>query len=155
MRRNPTELSYRRAAVQNASHIGLVIILYDMLIEDLHFAIAAIQQGDIEKRASELKHGFMVLQQLEGSLDMENGGDAARNLSRFYSVIRANLLEAHFKSSAPMLQRQIELLQDVRQAWEQANASDTAANSTRQAAESQEAQASSMCAESAGAGWSA
>jgi flagellar protein FliS len=151
MRRNQTELSYRRAAVQNASAVGLVIIMYDMLIEDVREVIEALKQGDIEKRATALKHGFLVLGQMEGTLDMEKGGTAAVNLAQFYSVLRANLLDAHIKSSAEKFQRQIELMLEVRQAWEQVNKPDAAAATAVEAAENPEPRAASA---SAG-GWSA
>jgi flagellar secretion chaperone FliS len=151
MRRNQTELSYRRAAVQNASAVGLVIIMYDMLIEDVREVIEALKQGDIEKRATALKHGFLVLGQMEGSLDMEKGGTAAVNLAQFYSVLRANLLDAHIKSSAEKFQRQIELMLEVRQAWEQVNKPDAAATTAVEAAENPDSRAASA---SAG-GWSA
>jgi flagellar protein FliS len=119
MKKNQTELTYLRAAVQNASAAGLVIILFDMLIGDLECAISAIDERNIEKRSTELKHAFLVLQQLEGSLDMENGGQAATTFSRFYSAIRTKLLEAHIKVNPDIMRRQIELLLDVRQAWQQ------------------------------------
>jgi flagellar protein FliS len=105
--------------VQNASAAGLVIILFDLLVGDLERVIAAINQHDIERRSAELKHAFLVLQQLEGSLDMEGGGQAANNFSRFYSAVRSKLLEAHLKASADIVRRQIDLLLEVRQAWQQ------------------------------------
>jgi flagellar protein FliS len=152
MKYNPTELSYRKAAVQNASTVGLVVILYDMLIDDLRAVIEAIEQQDVEKRAAELKHGFLVLQQLEGVLDMEKGGEAARNLSRFYSVMRSRLLEAHFKGSTEIFRSQIELLLEVRGAWQQV---DVPAATPPSASEVQEADGRPSHRESAGAGWSA
>lgn len=107
------------AAVENASAAGLVMILFDLLINDLKNAIAAMQSGDIEKRSAELKHGFLVLQQLQESLDMENGGDAATHFARFYSAVRCQMLEAHLKINPEILQHQIALLLDVRQAWQE------------------------------------
>lgn len=119
MMKTSTERAYQIAAVQNASAVGVVIILFDLLIADLACAINSMASGEIEKRCAELNHAFLVLQQLEGSLDMENGGEAARSFSRFYSTIRAKLLEAHIKISPAIVQRQIELLLDVRVAWQQ------------------------------------
>jgi flagellar protein FliS len=114
-----TELSYRRAAVQNASSVGLIIILYDLLIQDLRQAMDAIDRRDIEGRATAIKHAFLVLQQLEGSLDHENGREAAENLSKFYAVMRARILQAHIKISSEILSEQVRLLLDVRHAWQQ------------------------------------
>ena len=107
------------AAVENASAAGLVIILFDLLVNDMKNAIAAMAAEDIEKRTAELKHGFLVLQQLQESVDMDNGGDAAKHFSDFYSAIRCKMLEAQLKKSPEILERQIELLLDVRQAWQQ------------------------------------
>jgi flagellar protein FliS len=109
------------AAVENASAAGLVMILMDLLVSDLKNAIAAMEAEDIEKRTTELKHGFLVLQQLHGSVDMENGGDAAKHFCAFYSAIRCKMLEAQIKKSPEILKHQIELLMDVRQAWQQAS----------------------------------
>ncbi len=119
MTRNQTELTYLRSAVESASAAGLVIVLYDMLIGDLRVAIAAIANRNVEERSRQLKHAFLVLERLEQGLDMENGGEAAVNLSRFYSTLRAAIMRAHAEASADILTRQIELLFQVRGAWAQ------------------------------------
>jgi flagellar secretion chaperone FliS len=119
MKKSQTELTYLRSAAQNATAAGLVIILYDLLVNDLEQAIAALAERDVERRTAEINHAFLVLQQLEGSLDMENGGDAAQVFSRFYSTLRSKIFEAHLKASPELLKRQIALVFDVRQAWQQ------------------------------------
>jgi flagellar secretion chaperone FliS len=119
MKRTPTELAYLRATAQNASPVGLVIILLDQLILDLKRAIAAMERRDVETRCAELKHGYLVLAQLQGSLDKEKGGQAAENFSRFYSSVRASMMQAHIKARPDILVKQIGLLLDVRQAWQQ------------------------------------
>ncbi len=119
MKKSQTELTYLRAAAQNATPAGLVIILYDLLVHDLEQAIAAFAERDIERRSAEIKHSFLVLQQLEGSLDMENGGEAAKHFSAFYSALRSKIFEAQLKSSPEILKKQIEHVLDVRQAWQQ------------------------------------
>jgi flagellar protein FliS len=119
MKKSQTELTYLRAATQNATSVGLVIILYDLLLHDLELAIAAFNDRDIERRTREIKHSFLVLQQLEGSLDKENGGESARDLTRFYAYLRSKILEAHIKVSPEILRQQIEHVLDVRKAWQQ------------------------------------
>jgi flagellar secretion chaperone FliS len=119
MKRSQTQLAYLRAAVQDASSVKLVMILFDQLINNLKGAMAAMETCDVEMRSAELKHGLLVLSQLQGSLNMENGGQAAINFSRFYSAIRAAMMEAHLKVSHEILLRQVGLLLEVRQAWQQ------------------------------------
>ena len=119
MRQPSATFAYREAATQQASGAGLVIMLYDALIGDLRRAVAALEAGDIESRCRHLKHGFLVLQQLDGLLDMERGGVAAKNLRRFYGHLRSQMLLAQFDRSAAIFERQITLILEVRSAWQQ------------------------------------
>jgi flagellar secretion chaperone FliS len=109
--------SYREAAVRGASPVRLVICLYEQAIEDLRRAVIALEKGDIEARTRGINHALMVIAQLQGSLDMERGGEVARNLARFYSVVRAGLSEAQMKQSARILEEQISQLVVVYEAW--------------------------------------
>lgn len=133
MTANQTQLSYRRAAVENASSVGLVIILYDLLIDDLRQAMNSIEKRDIEERSKAIKHAFLVLQQLEGSLDWENGGESAKRLSKLYTSMRGRIFEAQMKVSSQILSEQVALLLNVRKLWEQVDAANSvpaAASST-------------------------
>ena len=80
---NRNQLAYQEVAVGNANAIELVVMLYDILAQDLHRAIEAMEAGDIELRSAKLKHGFLALQQLEGSLNMDEGGEMATSMSRY------------------------------------------------------------------------
>jgi flagellar protein FliS len=119
MKKSQTELTYMRAAAQNATSAGLVVILYDLLVHDLEQAMAAFAAGDVEGRTAEIKHAFVVLQQLEGSLDKKDAPEAASRLSQFYSTLRRNILAAQVKANPEILRRQINLVLDVRRAWQQ------------------------------------
>jgi len=124
MTKNHTELTYLRAEVRNASPARLVIVLYDLLIGALTDAIDAIGRNDVEGRSRGLKRAFLVLEQMEASLDMESGSEAARNLARFYAVLRSNIIAAHAQASRTMLEQQIKLVFDVRSAWAQVDTPD-------------------------------
>ena len=117
-----TQSEYRNSAVQSATPVQLVCMLYDTLVRDMNRAILAIEAGNIEERAAEVKHALLVLQQLEAFLDMENGGEPAANLSRFYAVVRNNIMKAHAKVDAERFRNQIALILWVRSGWEEAEA---------------------------------
>jgi flagellar protein FliS len=97
--------------------VQLVIFLYEQTIEDLRRAVLALEKRDIETRTRSINHALSVIAQLQGSLDMERGGEVARNLQRFYNGMRASLSEAQLKQSARILEQQIEQLVLVREAW--------------------------------------
>ena len=95
----------------------LVICLYEQAIEDLRCAVIALERGDIEARTRGINHALTVIAQLQGSLDMERAGEVARNLERFYSLVRVGLIEAQTKQSARILEQQISQLATVHEAW--------------------------------------
>lgn len=108
---------YRDAAVRGATPIELVIVLYDSAIEDMRRALNAMQSNDIEARSSKVSHALMVLQQLQGTLDFDRGGGAARQFEQFYNVVRAKLLEAQMRGSHELMQQQIRYMSEVRDCW--------------------------------------
>ena len=109
--------SYRESSVRGASPVRLVISLYEQAIDDLRRAVISLEKGDIENRTREINHALLVIAQLQGSLDMERGGDVAKNLARFYNLVRSGLTEAQFKQSSTLLQQQISQLVEVHEAW--------------------------------------
>jgi flagellar secretion chaperone FliS len=113
---NP-RFSYREAAVQGASPVRLVILLYEQAIQDTRRAVAALDKGDVEERTRQINHAILVLGHLQGSLDKQRGGQVAVNLERFYTLVRAGLLAAQCKQSVAALEQQIALLMQVREAW--------------------------------------
>lgn len=114
---NPSRRSYLRAAVQEASPAGLVVILYDLLVDDLQGAIGAIRSGAIEERSRHLKHALLVLQFLEGGLNLQEGAAAGRSLSAFYAHLRRQMVAAQIANDDSILARQIALVLEVREAW--------------------------------------
>lgn len=110
------DVSYRTSSGA-ASGVGLVILLYEQLVRDLRRATTAMDAGDIQTRTSELDHALQVVCQLQGRLDMETGGEVARNLDRFYANIQATILQAQCKASKPGLLRLIDDVLSVREAW--------------------------------------
>ena len=118
-----TELSYRKSSIEGASTIGLMIVLFDTLAGDLRRAAASLRKNDIESRTRELNHAALVISQLESWLDLENGGESALTLSRFYAYLRAKMMEAAGTKSATLLETQIEMILHVRSAWQQLDTS--------------------------------
>jgi flagellar protein FliS len=101
-------------------------------VVDLNRAIAAMRSNNVELRCKELKHALLILQQLEGSLDHERGGDAARNLEALYSYARAQVMEAQLKMEPALLEKLAMLFLDVKTAWQQVDPARAKAASANQ-----------------------
>jgi flagellar protein FliS len=148
-------LSYREAAVEGASPVRLVALLYEQAIEDLKRARAAIDRGDIEGRTHAINHAVVVIGYLQSSLDKQRGGRVAANLENFYNQLRARLVEAQFTQSGATLELQISHLVEVHSAWceverdvERAHAVPANANNVTQSALARSARAQSDLAQS-------
>jgi flagellar secretion chaperone FliS len=117
---NRNQIAYQETAVGNANAIELVVMLYDILARDLHAAIEAMEDGNIELRSAKLKHGFLALQQLEGSLNMDES-EMATTMSRYYSMLRAQMIKAQIEQEPGVLRELVQLLFSVREAWVELN----------------------------------
>ena len=111
---------YQDSAIQGASPIELVVLLFDSAIDDMRRALTAMHGGDVEARSAQIGHAMMVLQQLQGTLDFERGGEAARQFEQFYNLVRAKLLEAQIRGSSDLMQQQIRSMSEVRNCWVEA-----------------------------------
>jgi flagellar secretion chaperone FliS len=111
---------YQDSAVRGATPIELVILLYDAAIDDMRRAMSAMQSSDIETRSNQIAHALIILQQLQGTLDFERGGGAARQFEQFYNLTRAKLLEAQLRGSLDLIRQQVRAMSEVRDCWAEA-----------------------------------
>jgi flagellar protein FliS len=109
--------AYRESEITGDNPVHLVVLLYDQLLRDLQRALDAFRKQDIERRCGELNHALVVLAQLQGSLNLDGGGEAAQSLDRFYDLVRENLLRASMEGSAALLEKQWRNILGVREAW--------------------------------------
>jgi len=123
----PSELAYRRTAVEGASGFGLLIALYDTLAGDLRRAAEAQRRKDIATRCKEVNHALLVLGYLENWIDRESGGELALKLIAFYANLRRVLIEAQVKQSPEMLEEQMALVIGIRGTWQELESRATSA----------------------------
>jgi flagellar secretion chaperone FliS len=109
--------AYHQSTAVGASAVGQVVALYDTILRDFHRAIAAIASEHIEQRVNAGNHALMVIGELQGVLDFERGGEAARRLQSFYKVTRAMTLEANVRSSREKFLELISMFARLRAAW--------------------------------------
>jgi flagellar secretion chaperone FliS len=112
---------YREAALRGATPVGLVVLLYEQAVQDLQRALAAIGQNNIQQRTREINYAIAILGQLNGTLDMEKGGQVARNLRHFYERAKNSLVLAQAQVSPEIIRGQITDLLDLREAWCEVN----------------------------------
>jgi flagellar protein FliS len=95
----------------------LVMLLMDGVMERMAIARACIERGDIAKKAKLLHSCVTLLGELRGSLNIQQGGALARNLSELYDYMMRQLLRANLDSNADYIKEVASLLAEVRGAW--------------------------------------
>lgn len=111
--------AYHQTTAVGATAVGQVVALYDTILRDLRQALSAVEAGQIERRVNACNHALVVMGELQGVLDFERGGEAARNLNNFYNVTRAMTTHASMTSSREEFQEVIGMFARLRAAWSQ------------------------------------
>jgi flagellar protein FliS len=109
--------AYRESEVTGDNPVHLVVLLYDQLLRDLRRALDAFEQRDIPRRCQELDHALLVLAQLQGSLNLQDGGEVADILDRFYDLVRHDLVQASIDDSPELVEKRWRNILGVREAW--------------------------------------
>ena len=109
--------AYRESEVTSDNPVHLVVLLYDQLLRDLRCALDAFAQRDIQRRCRELDHALLVLAQLQGSLNLQDGGEVAEIIDRFYNLVRDDLLRASIEDAPALVEKRWRNILSVREAW--------------------------------------
>jgi flagellar protein FliS len=90
----------------------------DMCISALMEAADAADKNDIERRCVANTKAQRVIIGLKSTLDMEQGGDVARQLNQLYEYVLRRLAAVDFKNDASAAREAADLLIPLRDAWE-------------------------------------
>jgi flagellar protein FliS len=114
---------YKEAAVNTASPGLLVLMLYDGVLQALSRAEYGFTLENLVKRNEEIHNGLMraheILRELQQSLDLEVETEFGERMYALYGFMLDRIFEANVKKSEEGLGPVKEMLQDIRDAWEE------------------------------------
>ena len=125
--------AYQKTNVNTASQGRLVVLLYEGAVKHLTGAINLfdendkIKPGNIEQYGIHLQKAQAIITELQVSLDMEKGGDIARNLMSLYVYFNEEIMDATINHSKTKLQFILKMMNELTESWR------TIANSTANA----------------------
>ena len=117
--------NYRETDARAAHGVQLVVLLYEQMIHDLRRAVQCLERRDVEQRTRHINHALLVVSHLQCTLDLSVNAPVTQNLAQFYHVLRQALVRAQATASRPILEQQISVLLEIREAWAQATAAAT------------------------------
>ncbi len=106
--------------VAGADPHRLVLMLMDGALERLSIARGCIERcgrGDVGRKAELLSQCISMIGELRGSLNLQQGGELARNLSDLYEYMTRQLLRANVDNNVGCINEVQALLGEIRSAW--------------------------------------
>lgn len=116
--------TYRANAVLTASPGQLVLMLYDGALKSLALAREGFAQPDhdfrrIESINTHLLKAQTILAELQGGLNLRDGGDFAQTMNRLYDYHNRRLVEANIRKRIEPVIEVEGLVRELRDAWAQ------------------------------------
>jgi flagellar protein FliS len=119
--------AYTESSILTAPPERLVVMLYDGAIRFLKQAAAAERNGHHQLFLERLRRGEAIIDELNVTLDMAQGGEVAARLRSIYLFCKRHLVEAHLKRDASHVDEVVRLLSDLRESWQQLSVQGAAA----------------------------
>lgn len=113
--------AYRQTSVKTASQGRIIVMLYDEAVRQIDTALGLLQDHsrELDRVNNALVKAQDIITELMVSLDLEQGGEIARNLLRLYLFFNDRLMEGNVKKEEGPIQEVRGLMADLRDAWKQ------------------------------------
>lgn len=112
---------YQLNAIETASPLMLIIMLYDEAIKCLKYAKVDMINKNKEGQNSKLIKVQKIITELTASLNMEAGGTIAQNLKSLYNYMHSSLVDANINNKPEKIDEIHNLLVELRSAWHKVN----------------------------------
>ncbi|MDT8992892.1 flagellar export chaperone FliS [Curvibacter sp. APW13] len=108
--------------IESASPHQLVVMLFDALQQYLLAAQGAMERGDVALKCQKMGAAIRVLDEgLRGALNLEQGGDIARNLDAVYEFCVNRLTVANLKNDPQAITEVMGIMAPIASGWKQMN----------------------------------
>ncbi|MCR5435563.1 MAG: flagellar export chaperone FliS [Treponema sp.] len=117
--------AYQKTNVSTASQGRLVVLLYEGAAKQLTTALSYFEQNDkilpsnIEKFGIAIQKTQAIITELQVSLDMDKGGDIAKNLMALYIYFNQELINAGINKDRKKLESILTMVSQLGECWRQ------------------------------------
>lgn len=95
----------------------LIVTLYEQAIKFLHQAIKDMREGSLISQARNIRKAQGIIDELNSVLDMDAGGDVARNLRAIYNFMIKHLSDAGAERDVNLIHEVILQLEELNSSW--------------------------------------
>jgi flagellar secretion chaperone FliS len=104
--------------VAAADPYRLVQLMFENLLERLAAARGHIERNEIPRRGEQISKAIAIVNALNGALNLEQGGEVAKNLRTLYDYMARRLLLANVHADAAMLDEVASLVRNIKTGWD-------------------------------------
>jgi flagellar protein FliS len=115
---NQQYATYKQIDITTSNPMKIVLMLYDGAIQFLQRSVKYAENSDIKNKNIYANKARDIIVELNNSLDMKAGGDLAQNLGRIYLFMNRHLLQANWSNDINAVKEVIQLLTNLREAWQ-------------------------------------
>ncbi len=108
---------YREMEIRTASPEMVIVKLYEGAIRFIRNAKGFQEEGAVAHRATAIGKALAIVNELQNSLNLEDGGEIATNLDALYVFVSERLLEANARGSVQALDEASKVLTTLNEAW--------------------------------------
>ncbi len=116
---------YKQTQIETANQGKLIVMLYDGAIKFLNIALDNMTPRKYDIVNNNIIKAQDIITELSLSLNMDAGGEISQNLFNLYMYFKKRLLEANVNKDPEIIKHTIDLLKNLRDAWEQVSATET------------------------------
>ena len=127
--------AYKETSVKTASQGSLIVMLYEEAVKHIESAIEFVEKdmkkdpSRIEKANNHIIKAQEIITELSASLNMEEGGEIAKNLMSLYTFFLSQLSAANFEKKSDKLIPVRDMMKELLSAWSSVATSASAAES--------------------------
>lgn len=114
---------YAENNILHQTGVELVCLLYTESITRISLAIDAFESDRPAERATAVGDAMAIVVELQTSLDLEAGGQIAKDLARLYDYIQDRLITGHAEQDRKSFEQARQVLETLLEGWHECRAS--------------------------------
>lgn len=119
---------YKHTEINTANQGKLIVLLYDGAIRFCNIAVENMHPKTYDVANNNIIKAQDIINELILALNVNEGGDVAKNLFNLYMYFKRQLLEANVQKNPEILKNVIKLLKELRDAWDKISAKENPSN---------------------------
>ncbi len=109
--------SYDEMNVNTADQGKLILMAYEGTINFIKLAKERLSVNDFAGKSINISNAVAIINELRSRIDIEKGGETAKNLDKLYIFVAMHLTTANLKKDVYKMDEAISILENLHNGW--------------------------------------